>query len=109
MSTVAGLVDGKVALVSGIGPGMGRDIALLLAEHGASLALLMSEWRQLYRHPERDLPPLPPVGFRDCALADRALQTTPRWRDALAWWSARRPDLDVAPETALAIHASAKL
>lgn len=39
MSTVAGLVDGKVALVSGIGPGMGRDISLLLAEHGAKLAL----------------------------------------------------------------------
>lgn len=34
-----GLVDGKVALVSGIGPGMGRDIALLLAEHGADVAL----------------------------------------------------------------------
>ncbi|MDC0667760.1 non-ribosomal peptide synthetase/type I polyketide synthase [Nannocystis radixulma] len=76
-------------------------IDLLLAD-GASLALLMSEWRQLYRHPERDLPPLPPVGFRDCALADRALQGTPPWRDALAWWSARRPALDLAPELPLA-------
>jgi NAD(P)-dependent dehydrogenase (short-subunit alcohol dehydrogenase family) len=37
--SVPGLVDGKVALVSGIGPGMGRDISLLLAEHGADLAL----------------------------------------------------------------------
>lgn len=36
---VAGLVEGKVALVSGIGPGMGRDISLLLAEHGAQVAL----------------------------------------------------------------------
>ena len=34
-----GLVEGKVALVSGIGPGMGRDISLLLAEHGADVAL----------------------------------------------------------------------
>lgn len=34
-----GLVDGRVALVSGVGPGMGRDIALLLAEHGADVAL----------------------------------------------------------------------
>ena len=34
-----GLVEGKVALVSGIGPGMGRDITLLLAEHGADVAL----------------------------------------------------------------------
>lgn len=39
MSEVRGLVDGKVALVSGIGPGMGRDISLLLAEHGADVAL----------------------------------------------------------------------
>jgi NAD(P)-dependent dehydrogenase (short-subunit alcohol dehydrogenase family) len=37
--SVPGLVDGKVALVSGIGPGMGRDISLLLAEHGADVAL----------------------------------------------------------------------
>ncbi|HET7721941.1 MAG TPA: SDR family oxidoreductase [Acidimicrobiales bacterium] len=37
--SVPGLVEGKVALVSGIGPGMGRDISLLLAEHGAKLAL----------------------------------------------------------------------
>jgi NAD(P)-dependent dehydrogenase (short-subunit alcohol dehydrogenase family) len=33
------LLEGKVAIVSGIGPGMGRDIALLLAEHGADLVL----------------------------------------------------------------------
>lgn len=34
-----GLVEGKVALVSGIGPGMGRDISLLLADHGADVVL----------------------------------------------------------------------
>jgi NAD(P)-dependent dehydrogenase (short-subunit alcohol dehydrogenase family) len=34
-----GLLDGKVALVSGVGPGMGRDIALQLAEHGADVVL----------------------------------------------------------------------
>jgi NAD(P)-dependent dehydrogenase (short-subunit alcohol dehydrogenase family) len=33
------MLDGKVALVSGIGPGMGRDIALLLARHGADVVL----------------------------------------------------------------------
>ncbi|MGQ0831633.1 MAG: SDR family oxidoreductase [Microthrixaceae bacterium] len=33
------LLDGKVAIVSGIGPGMGRDISLLFAEHGADLVL----------------------------------------------------------------------
>jgi NAD(P)-dependent dehydrogenase (short-subunit alcohol dehydrogenase family) len=33
------LLDGKVAIISGIGPGMGRDVALLFAEHGADLVL----------------------------------------------------------------------
>ncbi len=33
------LLEGKVAIVSGIGPGMGRDISLLFAEHGADLVL----------------------------------------------------------------------
>lgn len=33
------LLEGKVAVVSGIGPGMGRDISLALAEHGADIVL----------------------------------------------------------------------
>src|SRR6185437_6693937 len=34
-----GLLDGKVALISGIGPGMGRDLALAFAREGADIAL----------------------------------------------------------------------
>jgi NAD(P)-dependent dehydrogenase (short-subunit alcohol dehydrogenase family) len=33
------LLEGKTAIVSGIGPGMGRDISLALAREGADLAL----------------------------------------------------------------------
>ena len=33
------LLDGKVAIVSGIGPGMGRDISLAFAREGADVAL----------------------------------------------------------------------
>jgi NAD(P)-dependent dehydrogenase (short-subunit alcohol dehydrogenase family) len=33
------LLSGKAAIVSGVGPGMGRDIALLFAEHGADVVL----------------------------------------------------------------------
>jgi len=33
------LLGGKIAIVSGIGPGLGRDAALALARHGADLAI----------------------------------------------------------------------
>jgi NAD(P)-dependent dehydrogenase (short-subunit alcohol dehydrogenase family) len=35
----AGLLDGKVCIVSGVGPGLGRQAARALAAHGATLAL----------------------------------------------------------------------
>ena len=34
------LLEGKVAIVSGIGPGMGRDVSLAFAQHGAAVALV---------------------------------------------------------------------
>jgi NAD(P)-dependent dehydrogenase (short-subunit alcohol dehydrogenase family) len=34
-----GLLEGKVAIVSGLGPGMGRDISLQFSQEGASLVL----------------------------------------------------------------------
>lgn len=36
---MTGMLDGKVAFVSGIGPGMGRDISLALSDQGAAIAL----------------------------------------------------------------------
>jgi NAD(P)-dependent dehydrogenase (short-subunit alcohol dehydrogenase family) len=34
-----GLLDGKVAVISGVGPGLGRSLALIFAREGADLAL----------------------------------------------------------------------
>lgn len=47
-ATVTGtMLAGKVALVTGIGPGMGRDIALGLARQGADVALLARSERNV--------------------------------------------------------------
>jgi NAD(P)-dependent dehydrogenase (short-subunit alcohol dehydrogenase family) len=37
---MANLLDGRVVVVAGVGPGIGRDIALTMIEHGASVGLL---------------------------------------------------------------------
>ena len=39
MNGASGMLAGKTAIVSGVGPGLGRDIALALAANGASVAL----------------------------------------------------------------------
>lgn len=36
---MSGLLNGRIAFVSGVGPGLGRDIALELAEHGADVVV----------------------------------------------------------------------
>jgi len=42
-----GLFDGRVALVSGVGPGLGRSVAVQLAEHGADLVLAARREKRL--------------------------------------------------------------
>ena len=37
--TSSSMLEGKVAFVSGIGPGMGRDLSLAFARHGADVAV----------------------------------------------------------------------
>jgi NAD(P)-dependent dehydrogenase (short-subunit alcohol dehydrogenase family) len=56
------LLEGKVAIVSGIGPGMGRDVSLALAREGADVALAA-----------RTAPSLEAVAAEIRALGRRAL------------------------------------
>ena len=43
------MLENRIAIVSGIGPGMGRDISLRLAEHGADLVLAARKPESLER------------------------------------------------------------
>lgn len=44
-----GMLDGKVALVSGLGPNLGRSVALALADEGAELVLAARKEKRLVR------------------------------------------------------------
>lgn len=43
------LLEGKVAIVSGLGPGMGRDISLALAQEGADIAMAARREKRMAR------------------------------------------------------------
>ncbi|MCA9696465.1 MAG: AMP-binding protein, partial [Myxococcales bacterium] len=77
------------------------SLDLLIAD-GSSLALLFAEWRRAYAAPERALPALPDFGFRDCVLHEAALQRSPAYAEALAWWQEQRPEIAGAPALPLA-------
>lgn len=65
------LLDGRVAIVSGIGPGMGRDISLALAREGADLVIGARKEEHLV-----------PVAEEVEALGRRCVWTTCDIRDA---------------------------
>jgi NAD(P)-dependent dehydrogenase (short-subunit alcohol dehydrogenase family) len=44
-----GMLDGKVAVVSGLGPGMGRDISLALAAEGADIVMAARQEKRMAR------------------------------------------------------------
>ena len=77
------MLDGKVAIVSGIGPGMGRDISLLLAAHGADVVLgarrtekseeVAEEVRALGRRAE-----VVPLDITDAAACEAAVDRAAR-------------------------------
>lgn len=63
--TSSNLLEGRVAVVSGLGPGMGRDISLSLARHGADVVMVARRDKYLTR-----------VGAEIEALGRRALGVT---------------------------------
>jgi phthiocerol/phenolphthiocerol synthesis type-I polyketide synthase C len=76
------------------------SIDLLIADVW-SLFILFREWRALYEHPGRRLPPLT-LTFRDYVLAEASLRATPRHTRAQAYWTARLPTLRPGPDLPLA-------
>ncbi|MCG8424976.1 MAG: amino acid adenylation domain-containing protein [Proteobacteria bacterium] len=68
---------------------------------GSSFLLTMAEWGRRYRDPDFDPPPLT-LCYRDYALALRSMRTSQVYRDSLAYWTERLPDLPPSPALPLA-------
>ncbi len=72
----------------------------LLIGDAWSFGLMLSELAQFYAHPELRAEPLA-LSFRDYVLGEQALQQTPLYARALAYWRARLHDLPPAPDLPL--------
>ena len=73
----------------------------LLVFDAWSLFRLFDEWIQLYRHPDRELPPLE-LSYRDYVLAEQQLQQTQLYRRSQDYWLSRLDTLPPAPNLPLA-------
>ena len=66
------LLEGKVAIVSGLGPGMGRDISLALAKEGADIVMAARREKRMLKCAEE----IEALGRRSlsvqCDISDRA-------------------------------------
>ena len=79
-----GMLDGKVAVVSGLGPGMGRDISLALAGEGADIVMAA---RQREAHGQVSPPRSRRSAAGRCRVRvrhHRPPTTAPRWPSAVA-------------------------
>lgn len=82
-----GMLDGKVAVVSGLGPGMGRDISLALAGEGADIVMAARRDKRMVKVAaevealgRRAIPVVADITDADActALADRVREETGR-------------------------------
>ncbi|MBF0688237.1 MAG: amino acid adenylation domain-containing protein [Cellulomonas sp.] len=95
------LFDVRAVLLPGGVTRLFLSFELVMADMG-SVRILLRDWRALYEHPERELPPLA-LSFRDYQLAAARAKETPRYRRSLQYWKERVAQLPPAPDLPLAV------
>src|SRR5206468_2210810 len=75
----------------------------LLCLDGASLQIVLHDWKRLYEDPSLQLPALMPRGFEAVVRAGLAARGTETHQSALAYWRGRCPSFDPVPALPLAI------
>jgi amino acid adenylation domain-containing protein/thioester reductase-like protein len=89
--------------------GLRLQISLdLLLLDASSIFYFFREWHQLYVQPDQAWPAIE-LSFRDCVLAEHALQEGAAYRAAHAYWMDRIDTLPAAPELPLRADPAARL
>ena len=81
------------------------SIDILMVDMGSYL-LLFQEWVRLYQTPATALPSLT-LSFRDCVLAEKAIEQSELYKRAQAYWRQRLDTLPPPPELPLLTNAKA--
>jgi amino acid adenylation domain-containing protein/thioester reductase-like protein len=77
------------------------DVDLTTLDAGSLRRIVLRDLLRQYQAPQDPLPPLPPCTFRDCVLAQTAWRQGEAYAKSMAYWEARRPTFEPAPQLPL--------